>query len=389
MSRRKTLTDAAIASLAPSTKPYPDPELPGHYIRVRPTGTKTFVAVARSSSGKQVWHTIGPSTLYGVKEAREKAREAIKAIREGRDRSGPESFEAVAEAWFKRHVQAKGLISAHTFRDYLDRLIIPAWHGREFTSIRRNDVAKLLDEIEDKHSPVVADFVLATVRMICNWYATRHEDYASPIVKGMRRSNPKARARERILTDNELREVWRVAEANGTFGAFLRVALLTAQRREKVAAMKWADIKDGEWTIPSKAREKGTPPSLMLPKVALNIINAQPRFESNEYVFAGIGDSYISGITKRKSLFDAKLTGVAPFTIHDLRRTAKGLMSKAGVLPHVSERVLGHVINGVGGIYDRHQYGEEKAHALAALAGLIESILRNDGADKKVIHMRG
>src|SRR5215467_11124934 len=113
MPRRKGLSDAAIASLAPSNKPYPDPELPGHYIRVRPTGTKTFVAVSRAPSGKQVWHTIGASTLYSVKEAREKAREAIKAIKEGKDRSGPESFEAVAEAWFKRHVQAKGLISAH------------------------------------------------------------------------------------------------------------------------------------------------------------------------------------------------------------------------------------------------------------------------------------
>jgi integrase len=135
--------------------------------------------------------------------------------------------------------------------------------------------------------------------MICNWYATRHEDYASDIVRGMRRSNPKARARDRILSDNELREMWRVAEANGPFGAFLRVALLTAQRREKVAAMKWADVSNGEWNIPRAEREKGTPPSLVLPKPALDIIYAQPRLASNEYVFAGIGDSYISGITKR------------------------------------------------------------------------------------------
>jgi integrase len=375
MARRKGLSDAAIASLAPSDKPnpYPDPELPGLYIRIRPTGKKTFAAVARTPSGKQVWHTIGASTLYSVKEAREKAREAIKAIKEGRDRSGPESFEAVAEAWFKGHVEAKGLISAHTFRDYLDRLIIPAWHGREFTSIRRNDVAKLLDEIVKKNSPKVADYVLAIVRMICNWYAARHENYTSPIVKGMRRSTPKARAR--ILNDDELREVWRVAEANGTFGAFIRVALLTAQRREKVVSMKWSDLKDGKWTIQREEREKGTPPSLMLPKAALDIIYSQPCLASNDYVFAGIGDSYISGMTKRKSLFEKKLTGVAPFTIHDLRRTAKSLMSKAGVLPHISERVLGHVIGGVEGVYDHHDYGNEKEHALAALAGEIQKIL--------------
>src|SRR5262249_8343323 len=137
MPRRKGLTDAAIASLKPSAKPYPDPELPGHYVRVRPTGVKTYVAVARAPSGKQVWHTIGASTLYSVAEAREKARDAIKAIREGRDRSGPETFEAVAEAWYKRHVEAKGLIAARNFRYYLDRQVIPAWRDRDFTSIRR------------------------------------------------------------------------------------------------------------------------------------------------------------------------------------------------------------------------------------------------------------
>ena len=83
--------------------------------------------------------------------------------------------------------------------------------------------------------------------MIFNWYATLHDDYASPIVKGMNRTNPKERARDRTLNDDELRQVWRTAEANGMFGAFIRVALLTGQRREKLLAMRWEDVKDGEW----------------------------------------------------------------------------------------------------------------------------------------------
>jgi len=149
MARRKTLTDAGVKALSPRTTPYPDPELPGHYIRVRPTGIKTFVAVARAQSGKQIWHTIGPSTLYTIEQAREKAREAIKAIRDGRDRAGPETFEAVAENWFTRHVEKEKLISTSKVRSCLDRQLIPAWRGRDFTSIRRTDVAKLLDSVED------------------------------------------------------------------------------------------------------------------------------------------------------------------------------------------------------------------------------------------------
>ena len=105
-------------------------------------------------------------------------------------------------------------------------------------------------------------------------------------------------------------------------------------------------------------------------------------------MFAGIGDSYIKGLTKRKSIFDRKLSGVAPFTIHDLRRTARSLMSRAGVRPDIAERVLGHVQPGVAGIYDRHAYKEEKREALRMLAGLIENILRGD-ADKKVRRLRG
>ena len=130
MPRRKILADAAIAKLPLRPKPYtvPDPELPGHYLRVRPTGAKTFVAVARDPNGKQVWHTIGAATLYTVAEARVKARETIKAIKSGSNRDGVETFEAVAEQWFKRHVEAKGLISAPDIRSYLDRQLIQ--HGR-------------------------------------------------------------------------------------------------------------------------------------------------------------------------------------------------------------------------------------------------------------------
>ena len=379
MARRKTLNDNGVAALASRDKPYahPDPELPGHYIRIQPTGAKTFVAVARAPSGKQVWHTVGASTLYSINEAREKVREAIKAIKDGEDRSGPEAFETVAEAWFKRHVEAKELISAHILRSNLDRHLIAAWKGRDFKSIRRGDVAALLDKIEDANGPAAADFTLAAIRMICSWYETRNENYSSPIVRGMRRTNAKERARARIMNDDELREVWTAAEANGTFGAFIRVALLTAQRREKILAMRWDDLnwETGEWTIPQAKREKNTAGSLILPQAALNIITAQPRFASNRYVFAGNGANLIGGISGRKKQFDAKLTNVAPWTVHDLRRTARSLISRAGVRPDIAERVLGHAINGVKGVYDRHSYRDEKAYALNALAGLIDTII--------------
>jgi integrase len=95
----------------------------------------------------------------------------------------------------------------------------------------------------------------------------------------------------------------------------------------------------------------------------------------NPYVFAGRGGSHFNGFSKAKAAFDRKAP-IALWQLHDLRRTAKSLMARAGVRPDISERVLGHVIQGVEGVYDRYEYKPEKADALRRLAALIETIVR-------------
>jgi integrase len=388
---RKTLTDKSIAALKPRDKlyAYPDPQLPGHYIRVSPIGGKTFVAVTRDPNGKQKWVTVGKAHLIGIDEARAKAREVINRVKGGQRVEGPESFQEVGKTWFARHVEAKKLISAREIRRYLDNHILPAWGGREFASIGRGDITKLLDNIEDNSGPVAADKVLAIVSGMCRWYATRVDSYNSPIIRGMRRSSNKERARTRILSDDEIRLVW--SKSEGTFGDLVKLLLLTAQRRHKVLTMKWEDVSDdGVWTVANgNSREKGTGHELILPKVALNIIRARPRLASNDYVFAGPGKSYYQSYARGKVALD-KATGPLPhWTLHDLRRTARSLMSRIGIRSEVAENLLGHVQPGIVGVYDRHKYVEEKAQALRQLAGLIESILRNDDADKKVRRLRG
>jgi integrase len=373
-------TDTSIAKLKPRGSRYlvRNVNLGGHYIRVFPSGTKTHYALARDPSGKQVWHTIGDAGLLKAEEAEELARAALKSIKKGEDRARPQSFEAVAELWFKRHVlKADRKLRSHShIRYYLDRHILPAWAGRDFTSIRRGDVTLLLDTVEDGSGPVAADKTLGLVSNIMNWYATRHDDYSSPIIKGMRRSNPKERARTRILDDEELRIIW--TAANGAFGALVRLLLLTAQRRDKVASMQWGDIQDGVWRIPTENREKGNAVELILPQMALDIIEAQPRFAGSPFVIARKNCH-----TKDKADLVAKMPPMPQWQLHDLRRTARSLMSRAGVLPHIAERVLGHALQGVEGTYDRHAYDQEKGHALNALAGLIEKIV-NPPADNVV-----
>jgi integrase len=140
--------------------------------------------------------------------------------------------------------------------------------------------------------------------------------------------------------------------------------------------MQWGDVSvDGTWTIKAEDREKGNAGELVLAKAALAIIKGQPHFAENPHVFAGRGGSYLTGYSKCKAAFDAKVGDVQPWTLHDLRRTARSLMSRAGIRPDIGERVLGHTMQGVEAIYDRHGYRDEKAHALRALAGLIDTIV--------------
>jgi integrase len=375
---RRTLTDSMVANLKAKSARYnyADPGLPGHYVRVGTTGATSYAVVARDPDGKQIWHTIGSTTLHTIAEARELAREAIKAIKTGAPRGGPETFGIVTEQWLARHVRSKGLRSEGHIRRCLSLHVLPVWGSRDFASIKRRDVAALLDEIEDNSGAPMADKVLAFISGICNWYTSRNDDYVSPVTRGMRRSSTKERARTRILTDDELRIVWSAADKHDVFGALVKMLLLTGQRREKVATMRWQDVSvDGVWTIPAEAREKGNARELVLPEAALQVIRSRPRFESNPYIFAGRTTGPLRNFYTGKERFDAEVK-MAPWTIHDLRRTTRSLMSRAGVRPDIAERVLGHAQGGVEGIYDRHSYVPEKADALRKLAGLVETILR-------------
>ena len=169
----------------------------------------------------------------------------------------------------------------------------------------------------------------------------------------------------------------------GHFGGLVKVLLLTAQRRDKVATMQWDDISGDTWTIVSAEREKGNAGSLRLPPLVLDIINAQPRIAGNPYIFPGRGAGPFNSFAQRKDELDAKLPKMPPWVLHDLRRTARSLMSKAGVQRDHAERVLGHAIPGVEGVYDRHRYDDEKADALLRLAALVERIL-NPSTDNVV-----
>ena len=279
------MSDKGVAALRPRAARYAisDPELNGLWVRVQPSGGKSYATVARSPDGKQIWTTIGSTDAMLIEKAREAAREILQRVRAGLPAVEPkaETFGAVVATWRKRHVEANGLRSAREINRLLDTHMLPAWRDRPIASIRRGDVTTLLDHVEDHHGARAADYILNITRSIMNWRASRSDDYNPPVFsRGMKRQ--KVAARSRVLNDDEIRAVWQAAESQpGAFAAIVRLCLLTAQRSRKVAAMKWEDIEAGVWSVPKEAREKDTGGALALPSAALAIIDAQPRFASS------------------------------------------------------------------------------------------------------------
>ena len=382
--RRPTLTDAMVAALPRRTAAYfhPDCELPKHGIRIHPTRPGAYTVIVRDPFGKQKWIKVGSVTEMNIADAREIARDVIQRVEKGKTAFEPpepvaDSVTVIASEWLKRHVQKNKLRTAYELERICNRYIIPLIGDRAFVEVRRSDIARLLDKIEDDHGAAMADKVLSTMRMICVWHQTRHDDYEPPFVKKMRRTPKQDRKRDRMLSDDEIRAVWKHAGNAGAFGDLVKLLLLTAQRREKILKMKWTDInlRTGVWTIATKPREKGNMGAGRLPKVVLEIIKRQPKFVGNDYVFAGHGNgARVFNFTVDKKAFDAAC-GVTGWRLHDLRRTARSLMSRAKVQSEIGEMVLGHALGQIRTTYDVHEYLEEKSHALHELAALLDRII--------------
>jgi integrase len=383
---RRNLTEEGVKRLQPPAKgkqkDYFDGVQPGLVLRVNYGGAKIWRAlhyVKRiAADGKRVTmpttFKLGRYPTLSVKQAREKARQFLADPQKGLTQAEVGSFKEVAENWITRYVEPNKLRSAPQLKRMLARYVYPQWQHRPFLEIRRREVNDLLDYLADKHGTAQADAVLAVIRSVMAWHQTRDDNYTSPVVRGMKR-NRNGKARDRILSHDEVRMLWKACDEQGRFGAMLKLLLLTAQRREKVATTRWQDVVDGVWTIASEAREKGNAGVLKLPQLALDIIAAQPRIAGNPYVFGYRRGKWFTGWSHYKAQLDAKLKDMPHWTVHDLRRTARSLLAEIGVADNIAEQVLGHAIRGVHGIYNRHAYFEEKADALLRLARLVESIV--------------
>jgi integrase len=329
---------------------------------------KSWTYLYTAANGKRRRLTIGTYPATSLASVRGKVDLLRSEIEAGIDPKplAPDTLQAVCEEYISR--EGKRLRTAHYREQQINRLIYPAFGHRPIGEIKRSEIVRWMDQIQDENGPVMADRTLAILRKIMNWHAARSDEFRTPIVRGMARTSSTERARDRILTDEELRSIWNAAE--GVYGGLVRFILLTAARRSEAAEMRWTELEGGTWTLPA-ARNK-TQVDLVRPlsKAALALL--PPKL--NEWVWT-INGKPLNMFSIRKRALD-EASGVNGYTFHDCRRTARSLMSRAGVPPDHAERCLGHVIPGVRGVYDRHEYHSEKAHAYEALASQIDRIIR-------------
>jgi integrase len=351
---------------------------PGFGVCVTEAGAKSFVLSYRHASVKRRM-VIGQWPTWTALQAVKEARELRRRIDRGEDPLGARrqekavaenSFKTICKEYFRR--EGDNLRTGAERKRDLERLAIPWLGNKPIESIRRSEINKMLDDVADENGPVMADRLLAYVSRVMTWHAARSDDFVSPIVRGMARTSSKERARQRVLSDDELTAVWRTAETfPGIFGNLVRFILLTAARRAEVAGMEWPEIDGDIWTLPAIRNKTKVDLKRPLPE-ALRVL---PPKGASRFVFpAARGKVPIAGFSEYLKKF-YQASGTSGWHIHDLRRTAKSLMSRAQVRPDYSEQCLGHTLPGIQGVYDVWAYLPEKRQAYEALAALIDRIV--------------
>ena len=292
----------------------------GFGVRVTAAGAKSFVLNYRVGL-KERRYTIGNwpdwSALRAVREARGLRQRADR----GHDPQGEKdasrkpaggTVAVLLDKFVSEYVRSENgpLRSASAVESAFNRLVKPQIGKVGIYDLKRSHIVSMLKEIADKRGPVMADQTLAYIRKAFNWYAVNGEDddFVSPIVRGMARTKPKERARDRVLSDDEIRNIWPALGKAGTFGALAKALLLTAQRRDEVAHMSQREIgKDGVWTIPAERYKTKRPNYVPLSPAALAIIVAQPKIDGCDYVFASGAKTPFSAFGKSKAALDKGL----------------------------------------------------------------------------------
>ena len=378
-----------------------DDGLPGFGLRISPKGLKSFILFYRVGGKRGAVQRLIKLGTYGrdmtPDEARRKAGRWLNAARDGQDPYGDideaaksDTFKDVAAKFIELYVKPnKRPRSIAEDTRIINRELVPKWGSRRIGEITGRHVTKLLDDVAARPAPVMANRTLAVARRLFKWAAARHALVQIP-TDGIEPPGKETK-RDRVLADAEIRLVWQASDTLAQpFGSFIKVLILTGQRRGEVAGMRWVDLDlEGDepvWTLPREATKADRLHTVPLSPQAVELIKPLPRIKGGFVFDSGrrrVGRP-VAGFSKTKRDLDEGIKGAPgaeipdPWTLHDIRRSAASGMARLNVAPHILSRVLNQApssAEGVTAIYNRHAYEAEKRHALTSWAAHVERIV--------------
>lgn len=381
-----------------------DDKIKGFGLKVTPSGAKTYLFQYRigGRGAKTRRYTIGKHGSLTAEKARREADRIHILVRQGID---PQAE--------KQDRQRKAIDLA--FSDYADRFVDdclkvrwkrshkdgesllrlyakPVLGSKPLPDITRADIRAVLAPARRKVA--TCRNLFAVLRRLFRWAVSEGDLDASPMAGVEPPALPQKR--NRFLTDEELGLVWRgTEEMSFPFAPLFRLLIITGQRVEEVAGLDWSELNrvGAMWSLPADRAKNGEASEVALSDLAIAELDAlaktkKGKWPKSGFVFTTTGETTVSGFSRAKRRLDkeaAKLAAgeddpitIAPWRLHDLRRTLATGMQRLGVRFEVTEAILNHVSgskSGVAGVYQRHDWAPEKRAALTAWANHIQALL--------------
>lgn len=372
-----------------------DLRLKGFGLRITPMGAQSFVFQYRVDGGPARRKTIGPvGSPWTPATARKEAErllvqvyqgiDPVEAKREAKRKKETLNFRTYSERFVELYLKPNWRGTWGSAQCTINNVFIPRWGNRPVHEISRADIVKVLDEYSDR--PARRKEIHSLLRKLFNWATDRQDIEFSPLA-GMKA--PKAvPSRRRVLSDDEIVALWRATENSGwPWGPFVRMLILTMQRRQEVAEMDWSeiDLNALRWTLPADRAKNDQEHVIPLTSLALAELQLLgPKRKG--LVFTTTGKTPVSGFFKGRAALhrdmiavlkakqiedgdDPDQVEVPNWRLHDIRRTGATHLQSLKVPVEVTESVLNHISGtraGVAGIYNRYRYDDEKRTALDA-----------------------
>lgn len=375
-----------------------DDDLKGFGVKITPAGALSYIYQYRMGGreAKTRRYTIGThGSPWTPTSARTEAERLAVLVAQGTDPAEADKkrrHEAVNLA-FKPYAQTfydscKGVGWRNLVERSLRLHAVPVLANKPLPAITRADVVAVLDAMPAEQQAGRRN-VFAILRRLFKWAVWRGDLLRSPM-DGME-TPPPVKARDRVLTDAELRRVWLAAPGcHRAFGSILRLLIVTGQRREEVTGMAWSELDQAAamWRIPGERTKNGEPHTVPLNTLAIETIDKLAKGEKwprRGAVFATSTGGAFTAHSKGKAKVDALLADdggdpVPAWRLHDLRRTLATGFQVLGVRFEVTEAVLNHLSGaraGVAGVYQRHHWTDEKRTALQAWSDHIGRLLNS------------